>query len=169
MKLKLVFTSHPHPNMNCECRSERVSGTELGRSHERHLQPVFFHFFWHRNFNSKNRNFHQFYTPKQNTHTHTHTHTNPQFFCQKMKIWWKIKRDWLDCWILLTCIYYCHKIINHCFCKTTIFVTLHKSGPKLAISITQNLCPEFVVAFHKSYGKTQSWCWTINQEIYSKW
>ncbi len=31
-------------------------------------------------------------------------------------------------------------------------MTLHKSGPKLAIPIIQNLCPEFVVAFHKSYG-----------------
>jgi hypothetical protein len=79
MELKLVFKSHPHHNMNCESHSERVSDTELGRSRERHLQPVFFHFFWHRNFNSKNRNFHQFYTPKQNTHTHTHTHKSPIF------------------------------------------------------------------------------------------
>jgi len=82
-----------------------VSATELGRSHERHLQPVFFpSFFDIKILTQTIEIFIKFTLPKKNQKTKK---TNPQFFCQKKEIWWKIKSDWLDCWILLTCKYYC--------------------------------------------------------------
>jgi len=59
--------------------------------------------------------------------------------------------------------------INCCFCKTKILWLSTNLAQNWQYPLYKICVLEFVVAFSQELWKTQSWCWTINQEIYSKW